>query len=413
MNHYTRRRFLADVSASAATAGLVSLASGTPLFLAQSAAAGAEQKGETILVVVQLSGGNDGLNTVIPYKDDRYKKARPSLAQDVSTIIKLKDDVGLPASLRGFSKLWEANQLAIVQGVGYPNPNRSHFESMDIWHTANLKLGDRTSGWLGRTFDKLKLERPEQASPALHLGGEEQPLALAARDVPTPSITSLDQFQLDTNKSESRRRTIESAVAAPRPAENDLLKFVATRSTAALQLSHHLQQSAKDYATSVKYPASSLAGKLKQVAQLIDAGLGNRVYYVTLDGFDTHSDQAAAHSGLLQQLGDALEAFAEDLKVHGHQDRVASLVFSEFGRRVQENSSRGTDHGAAAPLFVVGSKVKAGLIGRHPRLDDLDDGDLKFHTDFRAVYASLLTNWLKWPAQPGLVETKTPVEMFT
>ena len=413
MNHYTRRRFLADVSASAATAGLVSLASGTPLFLAQSAAAGAEQKGETILVVVQLSGGNDGLNTVIPYKDDRYKKARPSLAQDVSTIIKLKDDVGLPASLRGFSKLWEANQLAIVQGVGYPNPNRSHFESMDIWHTANLKLGDRTSGWLGRTFDKLKLERPEQASPALHLGGEEPPLARAARDVPTPSSTSLDQFQLDTNKSESRRRTIESAVAAPRPAENDLLKFVATRSTAALQLSHHLQQSAKDYATSVKYPASSLAGKLKQVAQLIDAGLGNRVYYVTLDGFDTHSDQAAAHSGLLQQLGDALEAFAEDLKVHGHQDRVASLVFSEFGRRVQEKSRRGTDHGAAAPLFVVGSKVKAGLIGRHPRLDDLDDGDLKFHTDFRAVYASLLTNWLKWPAQPGLVETKTPVAMFT
>lgn len=412
MHTYTRRRFLADVSASAATAGLVSLAGSTPLFLTQSAAAGAEQKGETILVVVQLSGGNDGLNTVIPYKDDRYKKARPSLAQDVATIIKLQDDVGLHASLRGFSKLWEASQLVIVQGVGYPNPNRSHFESMDIWHTANLKQGDRTSGWLGRTFDKLKLDRPEQASPALHLGGEEQPLALAARDVPTPSITSLDQFQLDTNKSESRRQTIESAVAAARPEENDLLKFVATRSTAALQLSHHLQQSAKDYATSVKYPASPLAGKLKQVAQLIDAGLGNRVYYVTLDGFDTHSDQAAAHSGLLQQLGDALEAFAEDLKVHGHQDRVASLVFSEFGRRVQENSSRGTDHGAAAPLFVVGSKVKAGLTGQHPRLDDLDDGDLKFHTDFRAVYASLLTNWLKWPVQPGLVEAKAPLELF-
>ena len=137
----------------------------------------------------------------------------------------------------------------------------------------------------------------------------------------------------------------------------------ATRSTAALQLSHHLEQAAKDYATSVKYPASPLAGKLKQVAQLIDAGLGNRVYYVTLDGFDTHSDQAAAHSGLLQQLGDALAAFAEDLQVHGHLDRVASLVFSEFGRRVQENSSRGTDHGAAAPLFVIGSKVKAGIVG--------------------------------------------------
>lgn len=412
MNSYTRRRFLADVSASAATAGLISLAGSTPLFLTQSAAAGAKQKGDSILVVVQLSGGNDGLNTVIPYKDDRYKKARPSLAQDTSTLIKLKDDLGLHSSLKGFGTLWEANRLAIVQGVGYPNPNRSHFESMDIWHTANLKLGDRTSGWLGRTFDAIKPERAEQSSPALHLGGEEQPLALAARDVPTPSITSLDQFKLDTNKSESRRQTIESAVAAARPAENDLLKFVATRSTAALQLSHHLEQSAKDYSTSVKYPATPLAGKLKQVAQLIDAGLGNRVYYVTIDGFDTHSDQAAAHSGLLQQVGDALAAFTDDLQVHGHLDRVASLVFSEFGRRVQENSSRGTDHGAAAPLFVVGSKVRAGLIGKHPRLDDLDDGDLKFHTDFRAVYASLLTNWLQWPVQPGLVEAKSPLELF-
>jgi uncharacterized protein (DUF1501 family) len=412
MNTYTRRRFLADVSASAATAGLVSLAANTPLFLAESAAAGAEQKGETILVVVQLSGGNDGLNTVIPYQDDRYKKARPSLVQGAATVIKLKDDLALHTSLKGFGKLWEANQLAIVQGVGYPNPNRSHFESMDIWHTANLKQGDRTSGWLGRTFDKLKNDRPEQSSPGLHLGGEDQPLALAARDVPTPSSTSLHQFKRDTNKRESRRQTIESAVSAARPAENDLLKFVATRSTAALKLSHHLEQAAKDYATSVKYPASPLAGKLKQVAQLIDAGLGNRVYYVTLDGFDTHSDQAGAHSGLLQQLGDALAAFAEDLQVHGHLDRVASLVFSEFGRRVQENSSRGTDHGAAAPLFVIGSQVKAGLIGKHPKLDDLDDGDLKFHTDFRAVYASLLTNWLNWPAQPGLVEAKTPMDLF-
>ncbi len=413
MNNYTRRRFLADVSASAATAGLISLASNTPLFLAESAAAGAEQKGDTILVVVQLSGGNDGLNTVIPYKDDLYRKGRPSLVQDASTVIKLKDDLGLHSSLAGFGQLWEANRLAIVQGVGYPNPNRSHFESMDIWHTANLKLGDRTNGWLGRTFDQLKLETPnQQASPALHLGGEEQPLALAARDVPTPSITSLDQFKLDTGKSEARRQTIENAVAAARAPDNDLLKFVATRSTAALKLSHHLEQSAKSYATSVKYPTTQLAGKLKQVAQLIDAGLGNRVYYVTLDGFDTHSDQAAAHSGLLQQLGDALAAFAEDLQLHGHLDRVASLVFSEFGRRVQENSSRGTDHGAAAPLFVMGTKVKAGLIGKHPNLADLDDGDLKFHTDFRAVYASLLTNWLQWPVAPAIANRIAGLELF-
>jgi uncharacterized protein (DUF1501 family) len=404
----TRRRFLADVSAATATAGLVSLAANTPLFVAESAAAGAEQKGDSILVVVQLSGGNDGINTVIPYANELYKKARPSLVQDAATVIKLKDDLGLHTSLKGFGKLWEEGLLSIVQGVGYPNPNRSHFESMDIWHTASLKLGDRTTGWLGRTFDDLN---PLQ-SPALHLGGDVQPLALAARDVPTPSITSLDQFKLDTAGSEPRRQAIESAVSAARPAQNDLLKFVSTRSTAALKLSHHLQQSAKDYATTVKYPETQLAGKLKQVAQLIDAGLGTRVYYVTLDGFDTHSDQAQAHAGLLQQLGDALHAFSEDLRAHSQQDRVTTMVFSEFGRRVQENSSRGTDHGAAAPLFLVGTKVKAGLIGKHPELGDLDDGDLKFHTDFRSVYASLLTNWLKWPLQPGLVDAVKPMDIL-
>lgn len=408
MNSLTRRRFLADVSAATATAGLVSLAANTPLFLAESAAAGADQKGDSILVIVQLSGGNDGINTVIPYKHELYKKARPSLVQGEATVIKLQDDLGLHTSLAGFGKLWEAGELGIVQGVGYPNPNRSHFESMDIWHTANLKLGDRSTGWLGRTFDHLK---PQQ-SPALHLGGDVQPVALSAREVPTPSITSLEQFKLDTAGSEPRRQAIESAVSSARSNENDLLKFVSTRSTAALKLSHHLEQSAKNYSTKIKYPETQLAGKLKQVAQLIDAGLGTRVYYVTLDGFDTHSDQAQAHAGLLQQLGDALHAFSEDLKAHRQQDRVATMVFSEFGRRVQENSSRGTDHGAAAPLFMIGTKIKAGLIGKHPSLSDLDDGDLKFHTDFRNVYASLLTNWLNWPIQPGLIDAAKPIELF-
>lgn len=397
MNQFTRRRFLADVSAAAGTAGLISLAGNTPLFLAQSAAAGAEVKGDTILVIVQLTGGNDGLNTVIPCKHELYRQKRPSLAQDIATVIKLRDDLALHASLRGLGKIWEAGQLAIVQGVGYPNPNRSHFESMDIWHTAQLNLADRGTGWLGRTFDGLQTKASFASPPALHFGGDVQPLALAARDVPTPSITSLSQFKLEPTAGNNNRQSLETAITAKRAIDSDLLQFVATRSTAAVELSNRLQAGAKEYKTSVAYPASQLADKLKQVAQLIDAGLGTRVYYVTLDGFDTHSDQAAAHGGLLTQLGDALVAFTEDLKTHGHADRVASLVFSEFGRRVQENSSRGTDHGAAAPVFVVGTKVKSGLIGKHPDLADLDDGDLKHHTDFRAVYTSLLTDWLEWP----------------
>ncbi len=185
-----------------------------------------------------------------------------------------------------------------------------------------------------------------------------------------------------------------------------------TRATSALEVSQRLAQSTQTYKTSVSYPGTSLAGKLKNIAQLIDAGLATRVYYVALDGFDTHSDQAAAHAGLMAHLGDALAAFGEDLSAHGQQDRVMTLVFSEFGRRVSENASRGTDHGAAAPVFLMGSKVVPGLIGKMPSLGDLEDGDLKFHTDFRRIYAALLENWLGWPSVPVLGEGFSPLKVI-
>ncbi|HEX5104069.1 MAG TPA: DUF1501 domain-containing protein, partial [Pirellulaceae bacterium] len=227
------------------------------------------------------------------------------------------------------------------------------------------------------------------------------------------SIRSLDQFKLETGGDANRRAAIQSAAAAPRAAENDLLKFVQTRTTSALEVSRRIESSGQSYKTSVAYPGTPLAEKLKRIAQLIDAGLATRVYYVALDGFDTHSDQAAAHSGLLQQLGGALAAFAEDLQAHGQLDRVTTLVFSEFGRRVNENASRGTDHGAAAPVFLVGDRVKSGLIGKHPSFADLEDGDLKFHTDFRAVYAALLQNWLGWPSSPILGDDFKPADVLT
>lgn len=395
---------------------MVSLSPLTPRFLAESAAFGAEQRGETILVVVQLSGGNDGLNTVIPYRDDRYRAARPSLVQDASTVVKLDNDLGLHQSLRGFGKLLEAKRLAIVQGVGYPNPNRSHFESMDIWHTCRMDAAaakaDRSTGWLGRSLDARKTLGETDSAIALHLGQEVQPLALAGQSVQCPSIRSLDQFRLDTAGSEARRQLIESSLRHQRTLDNDLLKFVSARSTGALEVSRRMEAAAQDYKTDVKYPQSGLAEKMKQIAQLIDAGLETRIYYVALDGFDTHSDQAGAHAALLEQVGGALAAFAEDLAGHGHLDRVATLVFSEFGRRVKENASRGTDHGAAAPLFVVGSKVKAGLLGKYPDLSNLDDGDLKHHTDFRSIYAALLQNWLGWNAETGIVGAFKPYDLF-
>jgi uncharacterized protein (DUF1501 family) len=413
MFNASRRKFLASVSA--ASAGLVSLAPRAPGFLLESAAYGADRPGENVLVVVQLSGGNDGLNTVVPYTDEIYKKKRrASLAIDARQVLKIDGSLGFHPSLKGFSTLLENHQLAIVQGVGYPNPNRSHFESMDIWHSARIETKERANGWLGRAFDARKAAMTRSIDPpALHLGDERQPLALSARDVPSPSIRSLDQFKLETGNNERQRAAIEAAVGTARSNRSELLTFIQTRSTSALEVSRRIEASNQAYKASVTYPATPLAQNLKRIAQLIDAGLTTRVYYVALDGFDTHSDQPAAHAGLLDQLGGALAAFAEDLQAHSHLDRVTTLVFSEFGRRVEENASRGTDHGAAAPVFVVGGRVRAGLIGNHPRLDDLINGDLKFHTDFRSVYATILEKWLEWSAVPILGEGFAPMDIFT
>lgn len=418
----SRRKFLASISAAAGTsAGLLSLSGRAPGFLLESAALGAEKKpGEKILVVVQLSGGNDGLNTVIPYKDERYSAARPSLAFDKNAVLKIDSELGFHPNLKGMAKLLEAKKLAIVQGVGYPNPNRSHFESMDIWHAAHLAATGkeafaekRDGGWLGHVCDLHQAELKKSSDPSvIHLGEEIQPLALAARDMPALSIRSLDNFRLDTGNNDAQRQAIQAGTTAERAVPNDLLKFVQTRATSALEVSQRLAQSALSYKTSVSYPGTPLAGKLKNIAQLIDAGLATRVYYVALDGFDTHSDQAAAHAGLMSHLGDALAAFGEDLAAHGQQDRVMTLVFSEFGRRVSENSSRGTDHGAAAPVFLMGSQVTPGLIGKLPSLSDLEDGDLKFHTDFRRIYATLLEDWLGWSAKPVIGEGFAPLKVL-
>ena len=415
MSSTSRRKFLAAVSAAAAvsTTGLVPFTSRVPGFLLESAAYGAARPGERILVVVQLSGGNDGLNTVVPYADEIYRKKRPSLAVNDGGVLKIGGGIGLHPNLTGFNTLLENRQLAIVQGVGYPNPNRSHFESMDIWHSARTQADQRKLGWLGRAFDARAADFAAAGDPpAMHLGEEIQPLALASRDVPSPSIRSLDQFKLETGGNDKLRTAIQVAASAPRAGSNDLLKFVQTRTTSALEVSRRIEASGQNYKTTVDYPGTPLAEKLKRIAQIIDAGLATRVYYVALDGFDTHSDQQAAHAGLLQQLGGALAAFTEDLQGHGQLDRVATLVFSEFGRRVEENASRGTDHGAAAPVFVIGNQVKSGLIGKHPSFTDLEDGDIRFHTDFRAVYATLLENWLGWPSAPILGDGFKPVELL-
>jgi uncharacterized protein (DUF1501 family) len=404
----SRRRFLATLGGSA----VISLGGPVPKFLAQAAAAEAVDGKDTILVVVQMTGGNDGLNTVVPFNHDAYRKARPKLAIAAKDVLKINDSLGLHPSARGLSKLLEDGKLAIVQGVGYPNPNRSHFESMDIWHTCQRKGSPRSTGWLGRFLDASHKASVVDA-PAIHVGPEKQPLALAAEKVRVSSFASPDSLRLRDDDNMQLSAAIRKLTNSGEPlasASDPLLGFLQSSTTSALVTSDRITAALRDYKTPVRYPESPLAQRFKTIAQLIDAGLKTRIYYVELDGFDTHAQQPAAHATLLSQFGDAMRAFTDDVAHHGHGDRTLVMSFSEFGRRVAENASQGTDHGAASVMFLAGSRVRAGLVGEHPSLDDLEDGDIKFHTDFRQVYATLLERWLGWSSKSVLGGEFKPID---
>jgi uncharacterized protein (DUF1501 family) len=398
---------------SLAASSLVSLGASTiPGFLGRSARAAAPgPKGNgRILVVVQLLGGNDGLNTVVPHGIDGYSRGRRALRVSAGQVHKITPEIGLHPSLGGMAKLLEDGKLSIVQGVGYPNPDRSHFRSMEIWETARVESGAVETGWIGRSLD-ARPPRPGDDPSALHVGGRASPLALKAKQVEVPSIDSLEQYKLKFAADDDRRLAAERASQAPTSTDDPLLGFLRRSTLAAYESSRRLEE-----VTRIKggptYPNFGLARRLELIAQVIKAGYGTRIYYTTLDGFDTHANQSATHSALLNELSDSLLAFRKDLDASGQGDRVAVLGFSEFGRRVAENASLGTDHGAAAPVFVVGPVAKAGLVGDHPGFEDLDDGDLKHSIDFRRVYASLLRDWLDCPAAPILGEGFSPLELF-
>jgi uncharacterized protein (DUF1501 family) len=393
-----RRQFLRATLGSSA---LVSLGLDVPLFVARSAEAAAGQRGRAkgnVLVIVQLSGGNDGLNTVIPYADPAYAKNRAVLRIPQSQIATLDSEVGLHPSLFGLAKLLEQGRLAVIQGVGYPNPDRSHFRSMDIWHSAQPEKQRVIDGWLGRAVEQ-RHDTLGADVPALHLGGDKLPLALVSRGVAVPSVESLESFRLRTVGGAVPIEALRKLAEAPRPHSTPLLDFVRRSTLSAYASSEQVQAALADERAASSYAGHPLARKLQTVAQLIDAGLDTSIYYLSLDGFDTHANQAAGHAALLRELSESVASFMADLAGRGHLDRVLLMTFSEFGRRVKENASAGTDHGAAAPLFITGGRVRAGLLGKHPSLTDLDSGDLKFHTDFRRVYATLLDQWLGCPSE--------------
>jgi len=402
MKMTNRREFLRNSLASGA---LVSWGVTVPAFLSRTAAAAprADRPGakDTLLVVIQLTGGNDGLNTVIPYADADYAKLRPTLRQDKAQVKKIDDHVGLHPSMSGLAGLLEDHALCVVQGVGYPNPSQSHFRSMDIWQAAST-AETVTEGWIGKAL------KCAPATGTFHLTDKNEgtPLALAGAPARVPSLTALEDFQLRTAAASSadkkqQRALIESAAQVQSGTPN-LLDFVKRTAVNTYDASRRLREVAGNYQPKSPYPNTALANRLKLAAQLIDAGLGARIFYVSIDGFDTHANQATTHGNLLRELSDAMTAFYKDLAARGHKDRVLLMTFSEFGRRAAENGSKGTDHGSAAPMLLVGGKVKAGVVGAHPSLSKLEMGNLRHHTDFRQVYAAVLDKWLGVPSRDVL-----------
>ena len=397
-----RRQFLVRTLQGSS---LLALSSVVPQFLANTARA-AEAGKDTVLVVIEMTGGNDGLNTVIPYGDDLYHKARPTLRFTKDKIIKVDDHIGLHPGLNGFKPLLESNQLAIVQGIGYPNPDRSHFESMDVWQSGDPKRKIGT-GWIGRSVSEFGDKGG--ALPVIQLGPNRLPLALSGAPGGVVSISDSKAYRLDLGHGDAdekrERRKLMEDLAKPNGPENadDLLQFVQRRQVQTYSTLDRLQELLKD--TKPADPADGdqgqqpvaftrLGQKMALISKMIDKGFGTRVFYVMIDGFDTHSGQAEIHQQLLAEVSDSINLLFANLKKSGNDKRVLAMTFSEFGRRVHENGSKGTDHGSGSCLFVAGPAVKGGLVGAHPSLKDLDDGDLKYHTDFRRVYATLLDAWL-------------------
>lgn len=398
--HTTRRHFL---KRSCGGASLLATGLTLPGFLTRSAWAAAKDgpadDGDRILVVIQLTGGNDGLNTVIPIEDDLYHRARPSLRVARESGLMLEKGLALNPEMAGMKRLYDDGLLSVINNVGYPNPDRSHFRSMDIWHRATMMPEAVSDGWLGRIVDREGAGREKPL--ALHLDGTPLPEALRTLREPVPSIENIDQFRF---RSESEVM-IESIEAARQHAAEDLL-YVQRIALSSCAQARRLEQIAAEEGSAAAYPQHRLAQRLRQIAQLITADFGPRIYYTSIDGFDTHARQALVHPVLLRELSESLTAFVDDLNQRGLGERVLVVTFSEFGRRIAENGSRGTDHGAAAPMFIVGGNAKAGVVGGPPRLDaggagaltaPGTEGDVPHEVDFRQVYATVLDQWLKVP----------------
>ena len=359
-----------------------------------------EKYPERILVVIELSGGNDGLNTVVPYGDSTYYKVRPKLGIAEREAIGIADGFGFHPSMVGFERLYKDGSLAVVHGCGYEHPSLSHFSSMGFWHTG-VPNGGEPLGWLGRVADEGYDATNRNVIVNI---GNTQSLAVRSRQHSPLVFDDPSRFRREGTEDEQH---LLAGVSQARPATNPTLEFLTSMARNAAESSDFVRQASAAYRTPVDYgSAGGLGVNLQRVAALIAADMPTRLYYVTYQGnqFDTHVQQADLHGRLLMYTADAVRGFIEDVKRLGRADDVAVMMFTEFGRRVEENGSLGTDHGTATPMFVAGKGVKGGLHGRHPSLTDLDDGNMKMTMDFRRVYATMIEEWLGYEHSSSILK---------
>ncbi len=403
----TRREFM---KWSGRGIGLLAFSRFAPSFLVEStlAATPAPEKDRTILVLVQLAGGNDGLNTVVPYENPDYYRLRPTLAVPKPEVLRLDDACGLHPGCGALHELFGEGKLAVVQNVGYPNPNRSHFRSAEIWETGSESGEFLSTGWLGRFLDNACGGGPTTNDPAaVHVTSGLPQSLVAEREHPTFGV----EPGFHGGRDGASLRLLENLLqhdGGPGD-EHDNAGFLRHTMMDALVTEKRVERVLGGYRPEAAYPATAFANSLKSVAALIAAGMSTRVYFVSLSGFDTHSNQLKQQATLLRTLSDGLAAFQRDLAAHRLDGQVTTMTFSEFGRRPGENESRGTDHGTAAPLFVMGARVKGGLHGAAPSLKLEHNQDLTFTTDFRQVYATLLDRWLECPSSQVLGHAYKPL----
>jgi uncharacterized protein (DUF1501 family) len=408
----SRRDFLAKgLYGIGVGAGLPLILSRTSVALAAQALQGTsvEKHPNRILVVVELSGGNDGLNTVVPFGDPAYFRARPKLAIKESEAIRIADGFGFHPSMVGFERLYKDGRLAVVHGCGYDHPSLSHFSSMGYWHTG-VPNGGEPLGWLGRLADRTFDARTRNT--IVNLGTSQ---SLAVRSLQHSPLVFDDPARFRREGSDDEKRALAD-LSHMRETSNPTLQFLSSTAQNATESSEVVRRAASAYRTPIDYgQGGGLAGNLQRVAALIAAELPTRLYYVTYAGnsFDTHVQQADLHTRLLMYTADAVRGFMDDMKRLGRGDDVAMMIFTEFGRRVEENGSLGTDHGTATPMFVVGQAAKGGFYGRHPSLTDLDDGNMKMTTDFRRVYATMIREWLGYDRSDEVLNGKfDPLGVF-